>query len=185
MTEERKKYRSVFLDKQTSEDSFRRETIKVTIGGETLPVEVRALSVGEFQGTQVPDALVDKVGQQTAQQLALICKCCYVPGTDDRIYNPPVSDDNLGDAEALANSPMDGSGPLGRLYAVINYVHGFRTEPPPEIQDPRLEEIKGAADHLKGIAESGEDLNAAEIKTMAELIAGRVRWIDSGSTSGK
>lgn len=186
MSDQRKRYRSVFLHRNTAADNFRSETIDITVDGETLPVEVCALSIGEYSATEVPDRLVEKLGEQTAMQLTLICKCTFIPGTDERIWNPPKSDDDLGDAVQMADAPMSGGGPFGRIYQAINYVHGFRTEPPAEIQDPRLQEISEAADHLKDIAEGDdEELNAPEVASIAEMIGSRIRWIDSGSRTGK
>jgi len=188
MSDERQKYRSVLLDQHSSDDNFRSELIEVTVGDTTLDVLVRALQMGEFQNPYVPDSLIEEIGAQEATKLTLVTLCARTPD-GDRIYNPPKSEDNPGDVHQITDGPMYGNGPVERIFQAVNYVHGFTATPPKGITDPRLEEIAEAAEHLQEIAKAADDedegLSAAEVDDMAELIAGRVRYIDHGSTSGK
>lgn len=189
MSDERKKYRSLLLDQQTSKDNFRSEVIDVTVADQTLEVEVKALPTNEFKNGYIPDDLIDEVGEEGAMKITLATKCAYIPGTDDRVWDPPVSENNTGDVMQLAEGPMNANGPVERINAAVNYVHGFRATPPPGIVDPRMQEMSEAADHLVAIAEAadeeGEELHAGEVKSIAESIASRLRYIDHGSTSGK
>jgi len=186
MTDELQRYRNVFLDRYTSSDSFRSETIDITVDGETLPIEVRETSIRDMSSMFIPDDLIAEVGAETARQIVLVMRCSFIPGSDQRIWQPPEPDQENSDLDALLDAPMDGRGPIGRIYEAINYVHGYRTDPPRGIQDPRLEEIAEICAHGQALAEDhDEQLDNGEIAELFERVKLYAKSIDHGDDAGK
>jgi len=190
MADERQRYRSVFLDRHADRANFRSTTIDVTVYGETLPVEVRELSISEFESVYVPDSMVEKLGggeggRQTARMVALIMKSAYIPDTDDLIWNPPQPDQDNSDVDELLSGPMDQRGPIPKLREAFNYVHGDRLTPPSDTIDPRLEEIAEVAGQLEEAGRRYDKLDGNKICKLAAQIRRYAEHIDQQEGEGK
>jgi len=175
----REKYRTAFLDEGTGESARRSELITVTIAGEELDLEVRSLSIDEYESTGFPPACLDDSGQvqdqyadmqaSTLAHVHLAQKCCYIPGTDDQPFDQPS------DAKQILNAPFKQGGWVQAIFEMIDYVHGRQQTPPQGAELPQMTNIKDAASDLKQIARDADDgLDPDEVAGIADMIEGYV-----------
>lgn len=185
MDELKQQARTAFLDEVSDGTSRHSETTTLPVGEQEVEVEIRALPIAEYESTKLPDVVRDADGgvvdeyedmqYSTLRGVALLQRCAYVPGTDERIFSEPE------DARQILDQPFDASGWLPRLIGLVKYVHGQRSEPPPGVTEPKLAEIAQAAEDLETIAASKEDLDASKVETIAGRIKSFARLLDNGT----
>lgn len=190
MSNEVKEYRSIFLDRHASQSNFQSTTVDVTVAGETRPVEVRELSIANFESAYVPESVVERLGggqeaRQRARMLVLLMHAAYIPNTDHRIWSPPRPDQDNSDIDQLLSGPMDQRGPIPHLIDAFNYVHGDRLTPPSGVMDPRLEEIASVAAQMEEAGQRYDELDGQKVRALAAQIRRYAQDIDRREAEGK
>jgi len=181
----REKYRTAFLDEGTGDSARRSETLTVTLAGEDLELEVRSLSIDEYESTGYPPACLDDSGQvqdqyadmqaSTLAHVHLAQKCCYIPDTDERPFDQPS------DAEQILDAPFEQGGWVQAIFEMVDYVHGRQQQPPQGAELPQMTNIKSAASDLKQIARDADDgLDPDEVADIADMIEGYVDLHEGG-----
>lgn len=174
MSDERQRARNLLLDKGTSKQARKSVEITVYVGDDPLDLEVRQLAIAEARDISTPEKVRDEIDGEPDNQLLLIARCTYIPGTDEQPLN---------DAEGmirLHEAPYGTDGWVAKLSQAANYVHGYRTDTPEGVEDPRLIEIADAADQLQAIAEQQSELDTGQVAEIGERIATWARYMDQG-----
>lgn len=181
------KYRTVFLDEGSGDSARRSETVKVQIGDHELDVEVRALTIHEFESTDIPGLCFDDSGElkepydeteeETLRNAHRVAKCARIPETGDRIFTEPS------DYKQMIQAPYNASGWFARLINAVLYVHGFRSIPPEGMRDQRLVEIAQAAEELEQVARNEDELDGDQVAEIAKRIRTWSRYLDHGVES--
>jgi len=188
-SDEAKRIRNVMLDGGTGDSARRSCEMDVYIGGdgddedpEEVTVEVQQLAIGEAQMAQVsiPEPVKAKVREvvgddaEVDHQLYLVSQCTYVPGSDAKPLDSPEA------VARLHEAPFHTDSWVSRLSQAVNFVHGYRTETPDGVQDPRLIEIADAAEQLQAICQEESELDSAKVGKVAQYIAEWARYMDQG-----
>lgn len=180
-------YRTVFLDEGSGDNARRSETVTVQIGEHELDVEVKALTIHEFESTDVPSICYDNAGQlkepydsaeeETLRNAHRVAKCARIPETGERIFTEPS------DFKGMIEAPYNASGWFSRLINAVLYVHGFRNIPPEGMRDQRLVEIAEAAEELERVAQTEDELDGEQVAEIASRIGTWARYLDHGVES--
>lgn len=178
-----KKYQNILLSQGTGDAARNSETVAVRIGEEEVDIEVRCRTITEGSDVTVPDKVADRVDGEVNPQIVLIAKCCYIPDTDKQIFTEPEH------IARMHEAPADASGWVSRLGDVVDYVHGYRKDPPDGVRDPRLKEIAATAEQLEALAADakadGETLPVDEVEFLANEIKLGAQLIDQGGAEKK
>jgi hypothetical protein len=183
MSDELARIQSICLDQGTGETARQREQITCVIGEESVDLEIRSLTIKEFHDVEPKPETKRRVDGDVDDDIFLVAKTAYVPGTDDRPFDSPDAIARLHDA------PFSANGWIARCVQVANYVMGFTASVPEGVQDPRLDEIHTAAAELESICrqaqQEGEPLDPEEVAFIAKEIQMGANLLDEGSSSKK
>lgn len=97
----RKEFRRVYVNVDTLEKSDARDGAGDFIEVRAPTMKGQTKITGLFRAKQMKNGEIEVIGDQARQMTAAIVECCFVPDSDERVFDET-------DVPAMLESPLDG-----------------------------------------------------------------------------
>lgn len=149
--------RNLLLDKGTEVPS---QDLTITVGGEEVDVEVRALTRKQQQALNRRQRQAQ--GEVTPQAYE-VQACTYDPASGERLFD-------LSDVEMIDEVPFGADTWPQKISEAINYVHGFSDQAPDGADEPRYMVIAQQAQMIQEVVRDSDDITGEVATKMLEAL---------------